>query len=136
VRAKKRSAARSLSVLVVEDDVDVARTLRALLELLGHRARVVHLGRDAIAAAREERPDVLLCDIGLPGGIDGYEVARRFRADASLSSVHLIAVTGWGHPDDRRKALEAGFNLHLTKPVGPDRLEAVLLAVPTQPPRP
>jgi len=135
VRAKKRSAARSLSVLVVEDDVDVARTLRALLELLGHRARVVHLGRDAIAAAREERPDVLLCDIGLPGGIDGYEVARRFRADASLSSVHLIAVTGWGHPDDRRKALEAGFNLHLTKPVGPDRLEAVLLAVPTQPPR-
>jgi len=72
----------------------------------------------------------------LPGGIDGYEVARRFRADASLSSVHLIAVTGWGHPDDRRKALEAGFNLHLTKPVGPDRLEAVLLAVPTQPPRP
>ncbi|PYR01642.1 MAG: hypothetical protein DMG00_30860 [Acidobacteria bacterium] len=135
MRAKKRSAARSLSVLVVEDDVDVARTLRALLELLGHRARVVHLGRDAIAAAREERPDVLLCDIGLPGGIDGYEVARRFRADASLSSVHLIAVTGWGHPDDRRKALEAGFNLHLTKPVGPDRLEAVLLAVPTQPPR-
>jgi len=135
VRAKKRSAARSLSVLVVEDDVDVARTLRALLELLGHRARVVHLGRDAIAAAREERPDVLLCDIGLPGGIDGYEVARRFRADASLSSVHLIAVTGWGHPDDRGKALEAGFNLHLTKPVGPDRLEAVLLAVPTQPPR-
>ena len=118
MRAKKRSAARSLSVLVVEDDVDVARTLRALLELLGHRARVVHLGRDAIAAAREERPDVLLCDIGLPGGIDGYEVARRFRADASLSSVHLIAVTGWGHPDDRRKALEA-----------------VLLAVPTQPPR-
>ncbi|PYQ87006.1 MAG: hypothetical protein DMG02_22585 [Acidobacteria bacterium] len=136
MRAKKRSAARSLSVLVVEDDVDVARTLRALLDLLGHRARVVHLGRDAIAAAREERPDVLLCDIGLPGGIDGYEVARRFRADASLSSVHLIAVTGWGHPDDRRKALEAGFNLHLTKPVGPDRLEAVLLAVPTQPPRP
>ena len=135
MRAKKRSAARSLSVLVVEDDVDVARTIRALLELLGHRARVVHLGRDAIAAAREERPDVLLCDIGLPGGIDGYEVARRFRADASLSSVHLIAVTGWGHPDDRRKALEAGFNLHLTKPVGPDRLEAVLLAVPTQPPR-
>lgn len=135
MRAKKRSAARSLSVLVVEDDVDVARTLRALLDLLGHRARVVHLGRDAIAAAREERPDVLLCDIGLPGGIDGYEVARRFRADASLSSVHLIAVTGWGHPDDRRKALEAGFNLHLTKPVGPDRLEAVLLAVPTQPPR-
>ena len=136
MRAKKRSAARSLSVLVVEDDVDVARTLRALLELLGHRSRVVHLGRDAIAAAREERPDVLLCDIGLPGGIDGYEVARRFRADASLSSVHLIAVTGWGHPDDRRKALEAGFNLHLTKPVGPDRLEAVLSAVPTQPPRP
>ena len=135
MRAKKRSAARSLSVLVVEDDVDVARTLRALLDLLGHRARVVHLGRDAIAAAREERPDVLLCDIGLPGGIDGYEVARRFRADASLSSVHLIAVTGWGHPDNRRKALEAGFNLHLTKPVGPDRLEAVLLAVPTQPPR-
>ena len=136
MRAKKRGAARSLSVLVVEDDVDVARTLRALLELLGHRVRVVHLGPDAIAAAREERPDVLLCDIGLPGGIDGYEVARRFRADASLSSVHLIAVTGWGHPDDRRKALEAGFNLHLTKPVGPDRLEAVLSAVPTQPPRP
>jgi CheY-like chemotaxis protein len=136
VTAKKRRAARSLSVLVVEDDVDVARTLGALLDLLGHRVRVVHFGGDAIAAAQEERPDVLLCDIGLPGAIDGYEVARRFRANPSLSSVHLIAVTGWGHADDRRKALEAGFNLHLTKPVGPDRLEAALSAVPTLPPRP
>ena len=132
--AKKPGPVRSLNVLIVEDDVDVARTLRAVLELLGHRARVVHLGRDAIAAAQEERPDVLLCDIGLPGGMDGYEVARRFRADPSLSSVHLMAVTGWGHPDDRRKALEAGFNLHLTKPVSPDRLQAVLSEVPMQPP--
>ena len=133
--AKKAAPARPLNVLVVEDDVDVARTLRALLELLGHHPRVVHLGRDAIAAALEDRPDVLLCDIGLPGGMDGYEVARRFRADPLLSSVHLIAVTGWGHPDDRRKALEAGFNLHLTKPVGPERLQAVLAAVPQLPPR-
>jgi CheY-like chemotaxis protein len=136
VRAKKRGTGPSLNVLVVEDDVDVARTLRALLEILGHRARVVHVGSDAITAALEERPDVLLCDIGLPGGIDGYEVARRFRADASLSSVHLIAVTGWGHSEDRHKALEAGFNLHLTKPVGPDRLEAALSAVPKLPPHP
>jgi CheY-like chemotaxis protein len=135
VGAKKAAPARPLNVLVVEDDVDVARTLRALLELLGHHARVVHLGRDAIAAAQQDRPDVLLCDIGLPGGMDGYEVARRFRADPLLSSVHLIAVTGWGHPDDRRKALEAGFNLHLTKPVGPERLQAVLAAVPQPPPR-
>ena len=132
--AEKAAAIRSLNVLVAEDDVDVARTLRAVLELLGHRARVVHLGRDAIAAAQQDRPDVLLCDIGLPGGMDGFEVAKRFRADPFLSSVHLIAVTGWGHPDDRRKALEAGFNLHLTKPVSPDWLQAVLATVPMQPP--
>ena len=130
--AKKR-AARPLSVLIVEDDRDVARTFRALIELFGHHTRVVHFGKDAIEAAHQQRPDVVLCDIGLPGGMDGYEVARRFRQNTVLSSVHLIAVTGWGHADDRQKALDAGFNVHLTKPVGPDRLEAVLAAVPEGP---
>jgi CheY-like chemotaxis protein len=130
----RKRAARPLNVLIVEDDVDVARTFRALVEVFGHKARVVHFGKDALEAAQQERPDVLLCDIGLPGGMDGYEVARRFRRDPSLSSVHLIAVTGWGHAEDRHKALEAGFNVHLTKPVDPARLEAALAAAPKPPP--
>jgi CheY-like chemotaxis protein len=72
---------------------------------------------------------VLICDIGLPGGMDGYEVARRFRADPALQTVYLIALTGWGQAEDRRKALDAGFDLHVTKPVSPDHLESLLASV-------
>ena len=98
-----------------------------ILEMLGHRG-----GTRCIRAARRSapqsaiRPDVLLCDIGLPGGMDGYEIARRFRAHPELQQTYLIALTGWGQPEDWRKALDAGFDLHLTKPASPDQLETLL----------
>jgi len=119
----------SLRVLIVDDNVDCAETLRMLLEMLGHRAWAVYLGHDALGAAERHQPDVLICDISLPAGMDGYEVARRFRAHPTLEDVYLIALTGWGHDDDRRRAHEAGFDLHLTKPIDPDEIRPVLARV-------
>jgi two-component system CheB/CheR fusion protein len=116
----------SLRVLVVDDNVDAAESLRMILELVGHRARTVYIGHDAIGSAERWNPDVLICDIGLPGGMDGHEVARRFRAHRTLKDVYLIALTGWGQDEDKRRSHEAGFDLHLTKPIDPDDIEAVL----------
>jgi CheY-like chemotaxis protein len=87
-----------------------------LLEVLGHRVRVFHDGTSALEAARANPPDVMLVDIGLPG-IDGYEVARRARKEPVLADVKLVALTGYGLDEDRRKAMVAGFDYHLVKPV-------------------
>jgi len=125
-------ASSALRVLVVDDNVDAAESLRMILEMLGHRAQAVYLGHDAIGIAERWHPDVLLCDIGLPAGMDGYEVARRFRAHPELKSVYLMALTGWGQAEDRRRAHDAGFDLHLTKPVAPDHLESLLADVARQ----
>jgi CheY-like chemotaxis protein len=122
-------AAAALRVLVVDDNVDAAESQRMILEMLGHGAQTVYLGHDAIGAAERFRPDVLLCDIDLPAGMDGYDVARSFRAHRSLNDVYLIALTGWGHEEDQRRSIAAGFDLHLTKPVFPDQLESVLAGV-------
>jgi CheY-like chemotaxis protein/anti-sigma regulatory factor (Ser/Thr protein kinase) len=119
----------ALRVLVVDDNVDAAESLRMVLEMLGHAATTVYLGHDAIGAAERWRPDVLLCDIDLPAGMDGYDVARSFRAHSSLRDVYLIALTGWGLEEDQRRSHAAGFSLHLTKPVFPDQLESVLAGV-------
>jgi CheY-like chemotaxis protein len=115
-----------LRVLVIDDNVDGANSLQMILEMLGHHAEAVYHGHEAVGAAERVRPDVLLCDIGLPGGMDGYDIARSFRAHPELQRTYLIALTGWGQPEDRRKALDAGFDLHLTKPASPDQLEALL----------
>ncbi len=109
----------SLRMLVVDDNVDAARTMVMLLEMSGHRAAMVHSGPDALAAAIAEPPDAILLDIGLPG-MNGYEVARRMRGERALDRTALIALTGWGSEADKRKATDAGFDAHLTKPVGPD----------------
>jgi signal transduction histidine kinase len=114
-----------MRVLVVEDNHDAAESLVMLLEVLGHRVRVAPDGPTALAAARGAPPDVVLLDIGLPG-IDGYEVARRMRADPLLRRVVLVALTGYGRSEDRAMALAAGFDHHLVKPVEPGRLEALL----------
>jgi len=119
----------SLRILVVDDNVDAAESLRMVLEMLGHAATTVYLGHDAIGAAERWRPDVLLCDIDLPAGMDGYDVARGFRAHSSLRNVYLIALTGWGLEEHQRQSQAAGFDLHLTKPVFPDQLESVLVGV-------
>ncbi|HET9599218.1 MAG TPA: MASE1 domain-containing protein [Anaeromyxobacteraceae bacterium] len=101
-------------VLVIEDNVDGAEMLRESLELALHEVAVAHSGEEGLAKARVFRPEVVVCDVGLPG-LDGYEVARRIRADPALSPA-LIAVTGYALPEDRARAREAGFDLHLAKP--------------------
>jgi PAS domain S-box-containing protein len=102
-------------VLVIEDNIDAADTLRDALELGGHLVEVAYDGAKGIEKARTFEPDVVLCDIGLPG-MDGYDVARTMRADAKLGRVGLIALSGYAQPDDVSKAKEAGFDAHLAKP--------------------
>jgi CheY-like chemotaxis protein len=119
--------AGSLRVLIVEDNHDAAESLKLLLELRGHQVRVVHDGAAGVATARQMRPDVVLCDIGLPGDLDGYGVARTLRAESWRSA--LVAVSGYGQEEDKRKAREAGFDRHLTKPVDSQTLMQVLDAL-------
>ena len=116
-------AVPSRDVLIVEDNADARETLRRLLELQGHRVRVAAEGAAALEAVRDWTPDVALVDIGLPG-IDGYEVARRMRA--SGKPIRLVAITGYGLPEDRRRTAEAGFDVHLVKPVDHEQLAEAL----------
>ncbi len=128
-RAPQASGSRR--ILVVDDNVDAAESLAMLLELGGHRVRVAHDGLSALAVAEAEPPDVAFLDIGMPG-MDGYELARRFRAHSGLRDVMLVALTGWGQEDDRRRTKEAGFDLHEVKPVAYETLLALLRAAPEQ----
>ena len=112
-------------VLVVDDNVDAADSFGSMLALFGHEVRTVYGGVAALSAAREFRPAFVFCDIGMPD-MNGYEVARRLRADERLGPLHLIAVTGWGSEEDRRKALEAGFDVHLAKPVDWPVVQSIL----------
>jgi CheY-like chemotaxis protein len=126
-----RTPGRSCAhIHLVEDHEDAADSLTMLLELLGHRVRVSHDGPSALELARRHPPDVMLVDIGLPG-MDGYEVARRIRADAHLRGVVLVALTGYGRDEDRERALAAGFDHHLVKPVNPDALETLVAQLPS-----
>jgi PAS domain S-box-containing protein len=122
-----RPAARPRRVLVVEDNRDAADSLRLLLGLLGHEVRVAYTGPEGVEAAREWRPDTVVCDIGLPG-LDGYGVARELRRGPATARARLLALTGYGHEDDRRRALEAGFDHHLVKPADPEELQRLLAA--------
>ncbi|GGZ43099.1 response regulator [Asticcacaulis endophyticus] len=114
-----------LDVLVVDDNRESAQTTSWMLELIGHQARMVHDGRDAIAAAQATPPDVILLDIGMPG-MNGYEVCRELRKHAALKDTIIIAQTGWGQERDRKTAFEAGFDHHVTKPVSLDRFTQLL----------
>jgi CheY-like chemotaxis protein len=125
VRRIDEASASSLRVLVVDDNVDAADTLTALLEFKGHTVAVAHDGPQALAAARSLLPQVVFLDIGLPG-MSGYEVARDLRAMAALDGVTLIALTGWGTDADRLKTDAAGFDHHLTKPVSFDEILRML----------
>jgi len=107
-----------LHILVVEDNRDAADSLRMLLELLGHEVRVAYTGPDGVRIAEEWQPDLMLCDIGLPG-LDGYGVAGALRQKPATARTRMIAITGYGTEKDRRRALEAGFDHHLTKPADP-----------------
>jgi two-component system CheB/CheR fusion protein len=112
-------------VLVVEDNVDAAESLREVLEMGRHVVEVAHDGAQGTALARTFQPDVVLCDIGLPG-MDGYEVARTFRADPHLREVKLVALTGYAQPEDIARARAAGFDAHVAKPPSIERLEEIL----------
>jgi two-component system, sensor histidine kinase len=117
------SASGGRSILVVEDNADARDALCVLLELEGYAVEAVEEGHQAIEITRAKDPDIALVDIGLPG-IDGYEVARRVRANGRRPV--LIALTGYGQPEDRRRATEAGFDEVLVKPVDPNALTALL----------
>ncbi|MEG0883342.1 MAG: response regulator, partial [Janthinobacterium sp.] len=112
-------------VLVVDDNVDAADTLAAVLDMMGHATQVAHDGAQALAAAPQFLPDVIFLDIGLPG-MNGYDVARLLRSEPCGQHAILVAVTGWGQDKDRQLASDAGFDLHLTKPVDFYELDAVL----------
>ena len=115
-------------ILVVDDNVDAAETMIMLLEIFGHDARSVFSGEAALDLAFSFLPDIVFLDIGLPG-MNGYEVAKRLLANPLTASAKLIALTGWGTENDIRKSKAAGFNAHLTKPVNPDAVEAILLTL-------
>jgi CheY-like chemotaxis protein len=125
VRAPASQVAGRRRLLLVEDNPDIGETLRDLLELLGHRVDLASDGVRGVQMALALHPDAALVDIGLPG-IDGYEVARRVRADPGGRDVLLVALTGYGRPEDRDRALEAGFDAHLVKPVDPDELSRLV----------
>ena len=120
---------RSRRVLIIEDHVDLAEGLRELLEFDGHEVSVAYSGAEGLAKACEFLPEILLCDIGLPG-MDGYAVARAFRADEVLREVYLVALTGYALPEDLQRAADAGFDRHLAKPPDLEALERMLAEVP------
>jgi CheY-like chemotaxis protein len=115
-------------VLVADDNRDAADTLAALLSALGNEVTVAYDGVEAVEAARAFRPQVIMLDIGMPR-LDGYRAAREIRKHPDAQGIKLVALTGWGQDDDRRRAREAGFDAHLVKPAELDALCRVLADV-------
>ena len=112
-------------IVVADDNEDSAESFAMLLSFSGHEVRIVHDGASALDAVRDFRPDVAFLDIGMPG-LTGYEVAQAVRAEPWGREVQLIAVTGWGQPDDRARARTAGFDWHLVKPIDPADVDRLL----------
>ncbi|MBI3411963.1 MAG: PAS domain S-box protein [Planctomycetes bacterium] len=124
-KAETPHTAPARRVLIVDDNADAAESLAVLLRILGHHVRVACDGPAALNEVRSQSPDVVLLDIGLPR-MNGLEVARRMREDLGLTDAMLVALTGFGQEDDRRRSQEAGFNAHLIKPVNLEALRALL----------
>src|SRR4030095_2703094 len=123
-RARRPAPQRSCRVLVADDNVDTAEMMRVMLELKGHDVRGAHDGGEAVSLAASFNPEIAFLDIGMPR-MDGYEAARRIRARLG-EQVILVALTGWGQDDDKRRSRESGFDQHLTKPPEPDLLDRVI----------
>jgi len=119
-------------ILVIEDNPDAATSMRMLLTLTGHEVALAYSGPEGVTAARQFNPDVVLCDIGLPGGMDGYAVARALRQELGMACAYLVAMTGYGQDGDKQLSSEAGFDVHLTKPVDFDRLQRLLAEAPAR----
>lgn len=128
-REDKGRAGRGMHarVLVADDNVDAAASVAMMLELDGYEVEIAHDGRQAIERATASPPDAMVVDIGMPGA-DGYEVARAVRGSDWGREVLLVATTGWGQPEDKQRAVEAGFDAHFTKPVYPEHLRELLAA--------
>ena len=126
-RAGLRRAA--LRILIVEDNEDMAESLRILLRLEGHRVETARTGASGVELAQKLRPDVVLCDLGLPGGMDGYSVAARLRAHPATCRTHLVALSGYADEDARSRAAKAGFDQHLSKPVSLETIVELLAHV-------
>jgi PAS domain S-box-containing protein len=124
-----RPESGSRRVLIIEDNIDAADSLREVLEFGGHTVEVAYNGIDGVAKARHFRPEIVFCDIGLPG-MDGYEVARAFRADETLRDVFLVALSGYALPEDLERAWKAGFAKHVAKPPTIERIEDLLKNAP------
>ena len=122
------AASRNLRVLIVEDNLDAAEMLELRVSQMGHITKVAHDGATAITIATQFAPDVVLLDIGLPV-MNGYAVVRALRGLPQFINVHIAAVTGWGQEEDRRKAREAGFDSHFTKPLSPSVLDDLLVTI-------
>jgi len=118
-------------VLVVEDSTDAREALRALLEMSGHEVRSVEDASRALDLVRTWRPDVALVDLGLPG-MSGYELGGQLRRAPFGEELLIVAITGYGQPDDRRRTTESGFDAHLVKPVSPEMLLEIIAGARTR----
>jgi len=119
------SAVTGCDVILADDNVDAVQSLAMLLEMEGHTVRIANDGLGAVALLQEREPDVMLLDIGMPG-MNGHQVAQLVREQYANSGIMLIALTGWGQPNDRQRTQAAGFDHHLTKPVEFDELAQLL----------
>jgi signal transduction histidine kinase len=130
-RPEQKSDGRGapLRILIVEDNRDAAESLRLLLELRGHKVALATTGTAGVETARQWHPEVILCDLGLPG-MDGFAVAQAVRADPALQATRLVAVSGYGQDEDRQRCREVGFDAHLTKPIEFADLERLLARPP------
>jgi two-component system CheB/CheR fusion protein len=124
---------RARRVLIIEDNADAADSLREALELNDHEVDVANAGPEGLEKAHRFKPDVVLCDIGLPG-MDGYEVARAICSDEALKGTFLVALSGYAQPEDLERAANAGFHGHLAKPPSVEKLEELLAEAPQRPP--
>jgi len=124
--------AKPYRVLVIEDNIDAAESLEMLLDLMGHQVEKAYDGPVGIEIAKRYRPEVVICDIGLPGPMDGHAVAQILRREYPRGSAFLIALTGYGQHEDQRRSYEAGFDFHMTKPADPKELEKLLASLTSQ----
>jgi CheY-like chemotaxis protein len=109
--------AMPLSVVLIDDNRDMVETLATLLSLDGHEVKCAYDGESGLQLVKSVKPDLVFCDIGLPGGRDGYAVARSVREDPAINNIFMVALSGYGQEKDKKLALESGFNEHLLKPV-------------------
>lgn len=117
-------------IVLIDDRRDSILPVQRMLELIGHEVFTASSGTTGVALARQLNPDLILCDIGLPGAMNGYEVAAALRSDPVCRNVYLVAYSGYGEDEHRERARQAGFDFHMTKPANKDKLEQLVNLMP------